>query len=333
MWRGVSFRQTTLGLASLGVMLACQSVWADKGLTPFQGPGWLPVPGQQIPVDKIKSIHSDDMHTIRTGATTSVQGPAQTSTLPLSTATSDLYPAKHAEFKHPAMPSGSVSPVHQATPSDSLSFSDGVKAYRLGDYLKAQDTFMRLTQGQPNSVNNWYYLALTNTQLGEWEKARVAYEVVIEKSPKSGAAKLAKEGLANLDRLAESDLDLPPSVNTAKVTSAPSRRHYPKANTIAASQAPQRMNNSDLTELQRIRNEIATMKSMGTMNSMGGMSGNQMNQNSNDAMSWMNPAMGGVAPNGMNSMGQNAQTMMSNPQMMKSMLMTQMMQGFSGQGK
>jgi hypothetical protein len=334
----------------------CQS--EDTAPEPFCGPEWIPVPGQHLPTDKIRDLQQttqDAMPPIRAKA--SVAGPYSQAALPGNTrdlqpdldtsaslspanrpntssitAVSDLYPPD-TEPAAMAAPTSNT-PLATAPPTSEAPLSEGVQAYRLGDYLKAQEILIRLTQQQPSAVNGWYYLALCYTQLGELDAARTAYNMVVAQAPKSQAARLARQGLEQLDRLVDADLDPPPMaagkpapIHAYTSTHSAMIPTVPQVNTNPQYQMPQQAAAlPDMAELQQLREEMAALEAMGGSNN-----NNQNNSNGNMGnMGWMMPMMAEMQQSGMASgkAGTAGRKTMLTPEMMQSMMMQQMMQGF-----
>lgn len=77
-------------------------------------------------------------------------------------------------------------------------YDNGVEAYRVGAYEKALKAFQQITEAMPECQEAHYYLAISLAQLNRYKEARQAYENVIRLAPQTEAAALAKEGLENL---------------------------------------------------------------------------------------------------------------------------------------
>jgi hypothetical protein len=353
------------GAAFNGLALAQSE---DTAPEPFCGPEWIAVPGQQLPTDKIRDLQQttqDAMPPLRAHApsdnsetqamipgqtrdlqpdldTTAHLGPGNRPNTSPMTAVSDLYPPD-PEPPVLANPSASHN-TDSSPPASAAQLADGVKAYRLGDYLKAQDIVMRLTQQQPSAVNGWYYLALCHTQLGELDAARTAYNTVVAQAPKSSAARLARQGLEQLDRLVDADLDPPPmaagkpapvhaytSTHSAVIPALPQVSTNPQYQTpqaTAQAAAPAAVS-SDMAELQQLREEMAALEAMGGSNN-NHQNNNNGNMGNMGNMGWMMPMMAEMQQSGMANGKANTagrKTMLT-PEMMQSMMMQQMMQGF-----
>ena len=118
-------------------------------------------------------------------------------------------------------------------PADSQEQYDmGVTAYRNGQYDKALPVFRRLTKAQPGCIECHYYQGISATQLKHYQEARLSYDTVIELSPNSDAAELARRGLQYLPQ--PNALDEPPEVLDSK--GSPIRRAFQRAKNFVKSQ-------------------------------------------------------------------------------------------------
>lgn len=95
-----------------------------------------------------------------------------------------------------------------ALAADDFGLSDGIQAYRDGDYSKAEKTFQQGHQQHPEDSRVTYYLAITEAQLGRFKQAKSLYQEILTLDPNSEAAQLAKEGLSYLPT--EEGMDKPP---------------------------------------------------------------------------------------------------------------------------
>lgn len=195
-----------------------------------------------------------------------------------------------------------------------MTYDNGVEAYRTGTYENARKAFQQITEAIPECQEAHYYLAISLAQLNRHKEARQAYENVIRLAPQTEAAALAKEGLENLPDLQA--LDAPPRFKkraaqkdpaTAPVTSAmeeisptPSPSPTPQPATPMAGMDPQALQ---------------------MMMMLGGMGGGNNTGGFNPMMWSYLQSMGGQTG------GQNTQTNMP-PEMLKTMMMNQMMQNF-----
>lgn len=75
-------------------------------------------------------------------------------------------------------------------------FEKGVKAYNQRDYRQALELFERATQKAPGDVNSFYYQALCHTQLGQYDRARAVYSLILTRFPDSSAAQHARTALS-----------------------------------------------------------------------------------------------------------------------------------------
>jgi len=197
-------------------------------------------------------------------------------------------------------------PEPRASSADSPEFTQGVKAYREGDYISARRTFYALHRQHPEDSRATYYLAITEAQLGRFQTAKKLYEEILTLDPKGEAASHARNGLRYLP--AETGLDLPPRFHTVE-TSAPASQAPSQA--VGQGQtglAPQGMSQQDWLAWQMMMGQT-------------GMGGN--NNNTGFGMTpWMMPQAGGDpnSPNGYD------------PTAMSNMLMNQMLQNFSLEG-
>jgi len=199
-----------------------------------------------------------------------------------------------------------------------MTYDDGVKAYRDGDYDQAAKIFKTLHKAQPEQVGITYYLAMTSAQQRNYGEARRLYQEVITLDPQGEAGQLSKEGLANLPALSATGLDKPPKFEHTEAKTPmpqPAAQAYgqtygsgvPAATAQAQMQAqmPEGMTGQDIMMLQQV---------------FGG--GNQ--QSNNNSNNWMQMMMQPQNPNDPNSMQPQF-----NPDMMSTMMMNQMMQNFS----
>lgn len=195
-------------------------------------------------------------------------------------------------------------------------FYAGVKAYREGDYRQSGRIFEALHKTEPENVQYTYYLAITEAQLGHFQRAKTLYEEIITLAPNGKAAALAQKGLDYLPK--ENELDLPPrfqAVEPAGKNESPVKEPDRKA--AAPSQSP----NEAMAEAMRQGMQNVSPQDWMMMQMMQGQNSGQNNGmmgGGMNPMSWMMmPGMNGA--NGNNNY---------DPNIMSNMMMQQMMQGF-----
>jgi hypothetical protein len=209
----------------------------------------------------------------------------------------------------------SALPSEESTNSSGGRLSDdfyaGVKAYREGHYQLSHKIFKTLHQEAPENVQYTYYLAISEAQLGRFQKAKQLYEEIVTLAPNGKAAALAQKGLDYLPR--DNDLDLPPRFQSSdtpaetKPVEATTPPPFSQSQSMVDSmrQGMQGMSPQDWMMLQMMQSQNNGQNN-GTM---GGM----------NPMSWMMmPGMNG----GANGSGGY------DPNVMSNMMMNQMMQGF-----
>lgn len=99
-------------------------------------------------------------------------------------------------------------------------FRDGVDAYRKGDVQECLDTMKALIKKDPSNSYVMYYLAMSNTKLGNFDEAKENYEKVISLNQDEQLVFYAKEGIQNIenvtgDKKTFSKADKPPAKETA----------------------------------------------------------------------------------------------------------------------
>lgn len=191
----------------------------------------------------------------------------------------------------------------------SVDFYAGVKAYREGHYPLSEKIFKTLHQEAPENAQYTYYLAITEAQLGRFQKAKQLYEEIVTLAPNGKAAVLAQKGLDYLPK--ENDLDLPPRF---QASDSPAETK-PSEAAVPFSQS-QTMGDSMRQGMQGMSPQDWMMMQM--------MQGQNNGQN-NGTMGGMNP-MGWMMMPGMNSGANGAGGY--DPNVMSNMMMNQMMQGF-----
>lgn len=209
-------------------------------------------------------------------------------------------------------------PEQQQSLPMSPEFSNGVKAYREGDYIQARRIFSGLHKQSPEDTRITYYFAITEAQLGRFQAAKTLYQEIITLDPKGEAAQLAKTGLQYLP--AEASLDLPPrfqtgAANTSQPHAATAQQAIPQsqAGSIPGQgMMPNGMSMQDWMALQMLMGQGGNAS-----NNLGGGGVNNM-------MPWMMMPQAGTDPNNPGS-GYD-------PNAMSTMLMNQMMQNFSLSG-
>lgn len=206
--------------------------------------------------------------------------------------------------------------------ADSNVFAFGVQAYRQGDYVAADRTFSELHRQIPKDVRVTYYLAITAAQQGRIRQAERLYREVIQCEPGGDIAALAREGLKYLPP--EQALDRPPRFSSPSESDQKEKREADKevrkdvalsngadrggasVNGNPAGYAPGGMSPQDWMMLQMMMS-----------------SGNGGNNPLGSMMPWM---MTPSAPGGMSGSPTGAPAV--DPEVMKTMLMNQLMQGF-----
>ncbi len=228
---------------------------------------------------------------------------------------------------------GSVAP-ERATDSRSADkgpdFYAGIKAYREGDYCQAEGLFEVLHRQQPENTQITYYLAITQAQLGRFQKAENLYKEIIQLEPQGKAASLAQKGLDYLPK--EDDLDQPPRFSSAS-QALPSKPSEPFSTAKAAAVTPPATSSASAGDQTTAMAEAMRQSMQAGMQGMSPqdwmmmqMLQNQGQNNNNGAnmnpMSWMMmPGMNGAT----GSSGYD-------PSVMSNMMMNQMMQGFGTDG-
>ncbi len=201
-------------------------------------------------------------------------------------------------------------PAPKASSASSPEFTQGVKAYREGDYISARRTFYGLHRQHPEDSRATYYLAITEAQLGRFQNAKKLYEEILTLDPNGEAASHARNGLQYLP--SDTGLDLPPRFHTVEKPDSALQTSPQAAGQGQAGLAPQGMSQQDWLAWQMMMGQT-------------GMSGNNNNMgNTGFGMTpWMMPQAGGSDPNSPNGYDPNA---------MSNMLMNQMLQNFSLEG-
>jgi Tetratricopeptide repeat len=197
--------------------------------------------------------------------------------------------------------------------AEESAFFAAVQSYRKGDYTAARQAFSDFHRQNPDDVRAVYYLAMTEAQLGNFKQAERSYKEVIRREPDGKISLLAREGLKALPT--EATLDSPPRFPTentaptahgnAATISSPLGNTSPSA---LGTPVPAGMSSQDWMMLQMM------MSGAGNTNGMGGNSGGG-NWGMMAPMMMMQPSANGGAPN-------------IDPEVMKTILMNQMMQGF-----
>lgn len=72
--------------------------------------------------------------------------------------------------------------------------SSAIKEYKSGNYTKAYTSFTKIVKDDPSNALAYYYLAMTDVQLGKLEDAVKNYETVIRMSPNGVLGNYAKRG-------------------------------------------------------------------------------------------------------------------------------------------
>lgn len=193
-------------------------------------------------------------------------------------------------------------------------FTEAVRSYRRGDYLKAEKAFEAGHKDHPGDVRYTYYLAISRAQLGRFGEARDLYNEVILLAPNSEAAILARQGLASLPPVSGNGLDLPPKFVQPTQTAV---QNAVQAGKALPTSAPSGMTPQQMMMLQMV---------------MGG--GN------NNGSSWMTPAMMGMygypaqagqRPGGQGQYGQYRGSGVD-PSIMSQMMLNQMLRNFDFSG-
>lgn len=205
-------------------------------------------------------------------------------------------------------------------------FYAGIKAYREGDYRQAERIFELLHRQQPENTQITYYLAITQAQLGRFQKAEALYKEIIQLEPKGKAASLAQKGLDYLPK--EDDLDLPPRFV-----------HSPKDSPSDTSEKSGRAQGAAASPSNSVGEQTAAMGQAMRQSMQAGMQGMspqdwmmmQMLQGqgqNNSAGANMNPMSWMMMPGMMGGNGSSGY----DPGVMSNMMMNQMMQGFGMDG-
>jgi hypothetical protein len=215
--------------------------------------------------------------------------------------------------------------VEQQSQAWQQQYQQAVEAYRLGHYMKALPVFSRLATERPEIPEVHYYWAITLAQLDRFEEARHSYDRVIRLAPHAPTARLAKEGLTYLPTAPstpQQSLDQPPyrlsapqypSVEAYTPQPSPvSHAESPSPASQASGQAPQPT--SPVAGM-----DPKAMEMMMMMSAMGGNGGGGFNP----MMLGLLQQMGGGGQSG----GQTQPAI--SPDMIRTMMMSQMMQNLS----
>jgi hypothetical protein len=216
--------------------------------------------------------------------------------------------------------------------TDFAAFTTGVQAYRQGDYPAADRVFGELHKRAPQDARVTYYLAITAAQQGRFQQAGRLYREVIRQEPEGSVATLAREGLKYLPP--EQALDYPPRFSTPAANDKPEKSEKGKDTQKDGASS----NEADKTAASSVNGNPAAY-------APGGMSPQewmmlQMMMNSGNGGNGGNAAWGMMAPWMMTPSapgppGTPGNTPAIDPEVMKTMLMNQLMQGFDlgGSGK
>jgi hypothetical protein len=219
--------------------------------------------------------------------------------------------------------------------TDAVAFTAGVQAYRRGDYPTADRVFGELHKQAPQDARVTYYLAITAAQQERFQQAGRLYRDVIRQEPEGSIAVLAREGLKYLP--AEQALDHPPRF----ASPAEKDQKEKKGDDKEAKQEGASPDGTDKTAASVNGNPAAYapgglspqdwMMLQMMMNS--GNGGNGGNAAWGAAAPWMMMPSSPGAPGLPGSLPGNAPAI--DPEVMKTMLMNQLMQGFDlgGSGK
>ena len=202
-------------------------------------------------------------------------------------------------------------PATREMSTEDSAFFAAVQNYRKGDYTSAKQAFSELHRQDPNAVRVIYYLAMTEAQLGNFKQAERGYKEAIRREPDGKIGLLAREGLKALPT--ETTIDHPPRFPAAS-TSEPAHGITPTPSTGAGlpvttgtAAMPAGMSPQDWMMLQTM------MSGAGNANEGGGNGNNNWGMLA--PMMMMQPSANGGPPS-------------VDPEVMKTILMNQMMQGF-----
>lgn len=209
-------------------------------------------------------------------------------------------------------------------------FYAGIKAYREGDYRQAERIFEVLHRQQPENTQITYYLAITQAQLGRFQKAENLYKEIIQLEPQGKAATLAQKGLDYLPKA--DDLDQPPRFSSTPQAAPGQPSESPTTGKAAVGALP-------ATPTASAGDQTAAMAEAMRQSMQAGMQGmspqdwmmmqmlQSQGQNNGTGAS-MNPMSWMMMP------GMNGTTGSSgyDPSVMSNMMMNQMMQGFGTDG-
>lgn len=216
-------------------------------------------------------------------------------------------PATAPLAKSPPGKSQNEATTKREISSDESAFFAAVQSYRKGDYIAARQAFSDYHRQNSDDARAIYYLAMTEAQLGNFKQAERNYKEVIKREADSKLGSLAREGLKALPT--EATLDSPPRFPTEN-TNTTMRGNGATDNTMmpgaaaASPPVPAGMSAQDWMMMQMMMS--------------GAGSGNGGNNGSWGAMApmmMMQPSANGGAPN-------------IDPEVMKTILMNQMMQNF-----
>lgn len=203
-------------------------------------------------------------------------------------------------------------------------YDSGVEYYRNGDYDKALKCFKQLSKATPLSQEVLYYYAITLAQMGRFKEAKKTYEEVISIGPDTESSALARQGIDYLPIVDQ--LDMPPQFKKPIVSQPESSKTDVNAEPVINGQNQDQLsaNNSPPGNM-----DSKTMEMMLLMGSMGngGMGGgfNPMIYSMMQNMTRKNIANGET--------NTEASDSMFSSDIIKTMMMNQMMQDFSPFGQ
>ncbi|WP_373532242.1 tol-pal system YbgF family protein [Vampirovibrio sp.] len=205
----------------------------------------------------------------------------------------------------------SLDPSEVSNAGLSVDFYAGVKAYREGNYQQSEKIFEALHQQAPENAQYTYYLAITQAQLGRFQKAKQLYEEIVTLAPHGKAATLAQKGLDYLPK--DNDLDLPPRFQSVQT---------PTEYSAAEPGLPPTQPSQSVAEAMRQGMQGMSPQDWMMMQMMQGQG--QNNGQGNGMMGGMNPMSLMMMPGMSGANGSEGY----DPSVMSNMMMNQMMQGF-----
>lgn len=210
-------------------------------------------------------------------------------------------------------------------------FQDGVEAYRKGDAQECLEIMNVLKKKDPSNAYVMYYLAMSNTKLGNFDEAKENYEKVIFLNEDEQLTAYAKEGIQNIEN----------------ATSAGEKKVSKKSYSADKPPVKEADNGSEKTAVSddEIAKAIKTLRAAGLLNvnlgvssAVPGATGSEFLQQNSDLMNlnMMMGAMGGSKSSGMDMLpmlmmqqGANGGKSNISPEVIQMMMNNAMLDGMS----